>query len=93
MSVSAQFTLYIKPDQENSQYSASLLHNIRDFIACLESRLFNNGIIPGQCPGSDVHPESWQYLSYRNELRSGRSGSEMQSRALRQEPFYRLMTE
>ncbi|HGX3700675.1 TPA: type III secretion system effector phosphothreonine lyase [Escherichia coli] len=93
VSVGAQFTLYIKPDQENSQYSASLLHNIRDFIECLEFRLSKNEIIPGQCPESDVHPESWRYLSYRNELRSGRSGSEMQSQALREEPFYRLMTE
>ncbi|WP_080172065.1 type III secretion system effector phosphothreonine lyase [Salmonella enterica] len=93
LSVGAQFTLYIKPDQENSQYSASMLHNTREFIACLESRLSEKGIIPGQCPDSDVHPESWQYLSYRNELRSERTGSEAQSRALREEPFYRLMTE
>ncbi|WDC32317.1 type III secretion system effector phosphothreonine lyase (plasmid) [Escherichia albertii] len=93
VSVGAQFTLYIKPDQENSQYSSSLLHNIRDFIECLESRLSNNGIIPGQRPESDVHPENWQYFSYRNELRSERSGSEIQSQTLREEPFYRLMTE
>ncbi|EBS5119655.1 type III secretion system effector phosphothreonine lyase [Salmonella enterica subsp. enterica serovar Telelkebir] len=93
LSVGAQFTLYIKPDQENSQYSASLLHNTREFIARLESRLSEKGIIPGQCPDSDVHPENWQYLSYRNELRSDRSGSEVQSQALREEPFYRLMTE
>lgn len=93
LSVGAQFTLYIKPDQENSQYSVSLLHNIREFIACLESRLSEKGIMPGQSPDSDVHPECWKYLSYRNELRSERYGSEAQSRALREEPFYRLMTE
>ncbi|EFO3220913.1 hypothetical protein DPV23_25140 [Escherichia coli] len=46
-----------------------------------------------QPPGCLLDPESWRYLSYRNELRSGRSGSEMQSQALREEPFYRLMTE
>jgi phosphothreonine lyase len=93
LSVGAQFTLYIKPDQKNSHYSVSLLHNIREFIACLESRLSENGIISGQCPDSDVHPEYWQYLSYRNELRSERYGSEAQSRVLREEPFYRLMAE
>lgn len=93
VSLGAQFTLYIKSDQENSQYSASLLHKVRQFIECLESRLFENEVISGQCPESDVHPENWKYLSYRNELRSGREGGEMQSQALREEPFYRLMTE
>lgn len=93
VSVGAQFTLYIKSDQENSQYSALLLHKIRQFIECLESRLAENRIMPGQRPDSDVHPENWQYLSYRNELRSERKGSEMQSQVLREEPFYRLMTE
>ncbi|EDW1658714.1 type III secretion system effector phosphothreonine lyase SpvC, partial [Salmonella enterica] len=62
-------------------------------IECLESRLSENGVISGQCPESDVHPENWKYLSYRNELRSGRDGGEMQRQALREEPFYRLMTE
>ncbi|HID7510869.1 TPA: type III secretion system effector phosphothreonine lyase [Enterobacter hormaechei] len=93
VSLGAQFTLYIKPDQENSQYSASFLHKTRQYIECLESRLSENGIITGQYPESDVHPENWKYLSYRNELRSGRDGGEMQSQALRDEPFYRLMTE
>ncbi|HFH6439845.1 TPA: type III secretion system effector phosphothreonine lyase SpvC [Salmonella enterica subsp. enterica serovar Typhimurium] len=93
VSLGAQFTLYIKPDQENSQYSASFLHKTRQFIECLESRLSENGVISGQCPESDVHPENWKYLSYRNELRSGRDGGEMQRQALREEPFYRLMTE
>ncbi|ECR6921141.1 type III secretion system effector phosphothreonine lyase SpvC, partial [Salmonella enterica] len=76
-----------------SQYSASFLHKTRQFIECLESRLSENGVISGQCPESDVHPENWKYLSYRNELRSGRDGGEMQRQALREEPFYRLMTE
>ena len=93
VSLGAQFTLYIKPDQENSQYSASSLHKTRQFIECLESRLAKNRIIPGQFPQSDVHPETWKYLSYRNELRSGRDGGEIQNQALRKEPFYRLMTE
>lgn len=90
--IGAQFTLYIKPDQENSQYSVFLLHKTRQFIEYLESRLAEKGITPGQYPASDVHPENWKYLSYRNELRSGRDGDEMQLQALREEPFYRLMT-
>lgn len=89
----AQFTLYVKPDQEDTQYSAEMLHKTRQFIAALESRLSENGIIPGRSPESDVHPESWQYASYRNELRSERFGDGMQGQALREEPFYRLMTE
>lgn len=93
VAVGAQLTLYVKPDQENSQYSASSLHKTRQFIECLESRLSENGVIPGLYPESDVHPENWKYVSYRNELRSGRDGGEMQSQALREEPFYRLMTE
>ncbi|ECG8588506.1 type III secretion system effector phosphothreonine lyase [Salmonella enterica subsp. salamae] len=91
--IGAQFTLYIKPDQENSQYSAFLLHKIRQFIECLESRLAEKEIAHGQYPESDVHPENWKYLSYRNELRSERDGDKMQLQALREEPFYRLMTE
>ncbi|WP_392440476.1 type III secretion system effector phosphothreonine lyase EseH [Edwardsiella piscicida] len=89
----AQFTLYVKPDRGDSQYSATALHKTRQFIASLESRLSEQGIIPGRVPESDVHPDSWRYISYRNELRSERGGGEMQSQALREEPFYRLMTE
>ncbi|EAA7243111.1 type III secretion system effector phosphothreonine lyase [Salmonella enterica] len=88
----AQFTLYIKPDQENSQYSVFLLHKTRQFIEHLEFRLAEKGITPGQYPESDVRPEKWKYLSYRNELRSERDGGEIQQQALREEPFYRLMT-
>lgn len=91
--VGAQFTLYVKPDQENSQYSAPLLLNTRQFIKCLESMLSENGIIAGQYPESDVYPEHWKYVSYRNELRSGRDATERQIQSLRKEPFYRLMTE
>lgn len=93
VSLGAQFTLYIKPDQENSQYSVSFLHKTRQFIEFLEVMLSENGMTSGRCPESDVQPENWQYLSYRNELRSGREGGEIQSQALREEPFYRLMTE
>ncbi|MDE1715474.1 type III secretion system effector phosphothreonine lyase [Chromobacterium amazonense] len=89
----AQLTLYVKPDQENSQYSAPSLHKTRLFVECLESKLSENGVNPGQHPDSDIRPENWKYISYRNEFRSERDGSEMQSQTLRQEPFYRLMVE
>ena len=89
----AQLTLYIKPDQKNSQYSVSSLLKIRQFIERLESRLSENGLVPGQYPESDVRPENWKYCSYRNELRSERDGGVMQNQALREEPFYRLMIE
>ena len=91
--VGAQFTLYVKPDKENSEYSASSLHSIRQFVECIESKLSSNEVEPGQHPESDVHPANWQYVSYRNEKRSNRDGGKVQSEALRQEPFYRLMTE
>ncbi|MDD0420870.1 type III effector phosphothreonine lyase, partial [Shigella sonnei] len=44
-------------------------------------------------PASDVRPEDWKYVSYRNELRSDRDGSERQEQMLREEPLYRLMIE
>ncbi|ENI0063693.1 type III effector phosphothreonine lyase, partial [Shigella sonnei] len=47
----------------------------------------------GEYPASDVRPEDWKYVSYRNELRSDRDGSERQEQMLREEPFYRLMIE
>ncbi|MFC0141005.1 type III secretion system effector phosphothreonine lyase [Erwinia mallotivora] len=91
--VGAQFTLYVKPDQENSYYSASSLHITRQFTERLESILSENEVIPGQHPESDVQPEKWKYLSYRNELRSRHEGGKIQSQVLCEEPFYRLMTE
>ncbi len=45
--IGAQFTLYVKSDQECSQYSALLLHKIRQFIMCLESNLLRSKIAPG----------------------------------------------
>ncbi|EMF3283052.1 type III secretion system effector phosphothreonine lyase, partial [Shigella sonnei] len=86
--IGAQFTLYVKSDQECSQYSALLLHKIRQFIMCLESNLLRSKIAPGEYPASDVRPEDWKYVSYRNELRSDRDGSERQEQMLREEPFY-----
>ncbi|AJX30504.1 type III secretion system effector phosphothreonine lyase [Burkholderia oklahomensis] len=89
----AQFTLYVKPDGDDSQYGAALLNTVRNFVEHLELELSKHGISPGLHPESDVRPEHWQYVSYRNELRSERNGSEAQSQALSVEPFYRLMTE
>lgn len=89
----AQFTLYVKPDGTDSQYSALALSKTKHFVESLESRLAAGGIAPGEHPASDVRSESWQYVSYRNESRSNRDGGEAQSQALRDEPFYRLMTE
>ncbi|AUH51269.1 type III secretion system effector phosphothreonine lyase [Chromobacterium sp. ATCC 53434] len=91
--VGAQITLYVKPDQTDSLYSALALNKTRQFIENLEANLSEHGIAPGQHPESDVRPDGWRYTSYRNELRSERDGSETQSQALREEPFYRLMTE
>ncbi|WP_434626849.1 type III secretion system effector phosphothreonine lyase [Chromobacterium sp. CV08] len=89
----AQITLYVKPDQADSIYSAAALNKTRHFIENLENSLFEQGIEPGHYPESDVRPDGWRYVSYRNELRSDRDGGEAQSQALREEPFYRLMTE
>lgn len=89
----AQLTLYVKPDGADSHYSAQGLSQVRQFVERLETTLAEHGIEPGQHPESDVRPENWRYASYRNELRSGREGGDAQSQALREEPFYRLMTE
>ena len=91
--VGAQLTLYVKPDGADSQYSAQGLSQVRQFVERLETTLTEHGIEPGKHPESDVRPEHWRYASYRNELRSGREGGDVQSQALREEPFYRLMTE
>ncbi len=93
VSLGAQFTLYVKPDGDDSQYGAAALNKVRHFVERLELELSKHGITPGLHPESDVRPEHWQYVSYRNELRSERNGSEAQSEALRAEPFYRLITE
>lgn len=92
-SASAQFTLYVKPDRNDSSYTESFLHKTRSFVEEIELRLSENDVPSGQLPESDVKPANWKYVSYRNELRSQREGCEAQSQQLRQEPFYRLMTE
>ncbi|SFL91781.1 hypothetical protein [Pseudomonas sp. NFACC46-3] len=89
----AQFTCYAKPDTEDSRYTAEGLYRIRCFMDLLEATLIDHDIRPGHQPESDVRPAYWHYTSYRNELRSQREGSENQSDVLRNEPFYRLITE
>lgn len=89
----AQFTLYVKPDAADSRYTAQGLNSIRHFVERLESVMTEHNIQPGQHPDSDVRPFHWQFTSYRNEMRSEREGGEEQSLALRNEPFYRLVTE
>jgi phosphothreonine lyase len=93
VSEAAQFTLYVKPDGTDLQYTAKGLNNLRHFMAQLESVMVAHGIQPGQHPDSDVRPAHWQFSSYRNELRGEREDSEIQSAALRNELFYRLITE
>ncbi|MBZ6068374.1 hypothetical protein [Aeromonas schubertii] len=89
----AQFTLYIKPEQADSQYQARDLGRVRHFIEQLESSLNRAGIPLGEAPASDVAPHHWHYTSYRNEHRSDRDGSADQATRLREEPVYRLLTE
>ncbi|MQT64293.1 type III effector phosphothreonine lyase [Pseudomonas sp. FSL R10-0056] len=93
VSQGAQFTLYVKPDTADSRFTANALHSIRHFVERLESVMTEHNIQPGQHPDSDVRPCHWQFTSYRNELRSDREGSYEQSIALRNEPFFRLMSE
>ncbi|AIC22530.1 hypothetical protein EY04_27525 [Pseudomonas chlororaphis] len=93
ISKGAQITLYVKPDGADLQYTAKGLSSIRHFMERLESVMAEHSFQPGEHPDSDVRPSHWQFSSYRNELRSDREGSETQSAAMRNEPFYRLVTE
>ncbi|MBB6155169.1 phosphothreonine lyase [Pseudomonas sp. JAI115] len=93
VSEGTQFTLYIKLDKDSLQYTAQGLNSVRHFVQALEATLIEQQIRPGQRPDSDVYPVQWQYSSYRNEWRSEREGSEVQSRALQEEPFYRLIAQ
>ncbi|VVP27814.1 type III secretion system effector phosphothreonine lyase [Pseudomonas fluorescens] len=93
VSEGTQFTLYVKLDLASEQNLVQELRRVRHFVECMESLLTESNIQPGQYPDSDIRPSSWQYVSYRNELRSQREGSEAQNQMLRSEPFYRLVTE
>lgn len=91
--VGAQLTLYVRPDQATAPYNAAMLSEIRQFIALLDSRLTEAGIMQGEHPASDIRPPQWQFVSYRNEMISGRDSYDIEHEKLSESPFYRLMTE
>ncbi len=93
ISQGAQFTLYPKPDRANGTYSPEYMGKLHSLVATIEQELRAAGI--GQSehkPASDVSARDWQFTSYRNENRSGRAGSPDQSAALKQEPFFQLVS-
>ncbi|RKP48235.1 type III effector phosphothreonine lyase [Trinickia fusca] len=87
----AQLTLYVKPGA-NGNYSAQDLKKLQDFTGQLEHTLNANEIGRGARPESDVAPDHWNYVSYRNEFRSGREGGEAQAESLKNEPFFKLVS-
>ncbi|MGG9999789.1 type III effector phosphothreonine lyase [Pseudovibrio ascidiaceicola] len=90
--VGAQFTLYLRPTAEDSQYTAQDLKNDKSFVESIEQKLSQAGIQPGERPASDVAPHHWDFASYRNEIRSDREGGAAQTEALRREPVFELLT-
>ncbi|EEA95785.1 phosphothreonine lyase [Pseudovibrio denitrificans] len=90
--VGAQFTLYLRPTSEDSQYTAQDLKNDKSFVEAIEQKLTHAGIQPGERPASDVSAHHWEFASYRNELRSDREGGVAQTEALRREPVFELLT-
>lgn len=87
----AQLTLYVKPGVDG-KYSAQDLKKLQDFTGQLEHTLNANEIGRGARPESDVAPDHWSYVSYRNEFRSGREGGEAQAESLKNEPFFKLVS-
>ena len=88
----AQFTLYVRGDRATMPYHAQMLSEIRQFTGLLDSRLTEAGIMQGEHPASDIRPPHWQFVSYRNEIISGRDGNDIEHQRLSESPFYRLMT-
>lgn len=93
VSVGAQFTLYMKPENMENNYTPIQLHKIRCFLSEIENRLKQENIPVGQQPKSDIKYAEWVYISYRNEFKSDREGSEEQDEKLKDEAFFRLITE
>ncbi len=92
ISQGAQFTLYPKPDRTDGTYSPEHMGKIRALVKALEQELQEAGVGKSEHkPASDVSAPQWGYVSYRNEVRSDRQGSESQSAALKQEPFFKLI--
>lgn len=46
---------------------AQMLNSIYHFVNQLETTLKKHDIEAGQHPASNVRPEHWEFLSYRNE--------------------------
>lgn len=91
LSQGAQFTLYPKPDRADGTYSPEFLGKTQALVNTIEQELKCAGIRKSDHkPASDVSAPQWGYVSYRNEHRSNRVGSESQSAALRDEPFFKL---
>ncbi|WP_068317710.1 hypothetical protein [Polycladidibacter hongkongensis] len=88
----AQFTLYLRPTAEDSQYSAQDLKDDKSFLEAIERKLSLAGIQPGERPASDVSAHHWEFASYRNEFRSDREGGIAQTEALRREPVFEILT-
>ncbi|EPW1928777.1 type III effector phosphothreonine lyase [Escherichia coli] len=93
VSVGAQFTLYMKTESTDNGYTPLQLHKIRCFLSEIENQLKKENIPVGQQPESDIKHIEWSYISYRNEFKSDRTGNEEQNEKLKNEPFFRLITE
>lgn len=92
LSLGGQFTLYPKPDRSDGTYSPEYMGKIQALIKTIEQELHAEGVQPSDHkPDSDVAAPEWGYVSYRNEIRSDRHGSEEQSALLRNEPFFKLI--
>jgi len=86
-----QFTLYPKPDRKDGTYSPEYMGKIQALVKALEQALQEASVGKSDHKlASDVSAPQWGYVSYRNEVRSDRQGSESQSVALKQEPFFKL---
>ncbi|WP_257626990.1 type III effector [Pseudomonas sp. Xaverov 259] len=91
ISQGAQFTLYAKPDRTDGTYSPEHMGKIQALVKAIEQALQQAGIGKSDNkPDSDVSVPQWGYVSYRNEIRSDRQGSESQSASLKLEPFFKL---
>ncbi|KZK95216.1 MULTISPECIES: hypothetical protein [unclassified Pseudovibrio] len=89
----AQFTLYIRAEEEGEPYTTEQLVKTHQFFEEIEGALLTNWVDEGVKPDSDVSAHHWGYISYRNELNSDRAGGEQQAAFLKQEPVFRALTE
>lgn len=91
ISQGAQFTLYPKPDRTDGTYSPAYMGKIQALVKTIEQALQQAGVGKSDHqPASDVSAPQWGYVSYRNEIRSDRQGSDSQSASLKREPFFKL---